>query len=126
MCQSRRKSGHAVFSRMRLTTRAFTHFASTFGVYGRRIVMGLLVSPAYRDRHSFHTSRRNWMFIKTYKDLRAELLGEHGLRALHDLSSGAFEEINPAQVVVSVVCEGARQRDGSYAGPGGEQAGSRI
>ncbi|UJV43994.1 BREX-6 system adenine-specific DNA-methyltransferase PglX [Streptomyces sp. AMCC400023] len=46
---------------------------------------------------------RNWMFIKQYAGLREHLLGMHGLRALHDLSSGAFEEINPAQVVVSVV-----------------------
>ncbi|MEV0726566.1 BREX-6 system adenine-specific DNA-methyltransferase PglX [Micromonospora purpureochromogenes] len=46
---------------------------------------------------------RNWMFIKQYSGLREYLLGKHGLRALHDLSSGAFEEINPAQVVVSVV-----------------------
>lgn len=46
---------------------------------------------------------RNWMFIKTYAGLREKLLGEHSLRALHDLSSGAFDEINPAQVVVSVV-----------------------
>lgn len=46
---------------------------------------------------------RNWLFIKQYSGLREHLLGTHGLRALHDLSSGAFEEINPAQVVVSVV-----------------------
>ncbi|XHM63353.1 BREX-6 system adenine-specific DNA-methyltransferase PglX [Streptomyces nigra] len=46
---------------------------------------------------------RNWMFIKQYSELREHLLRMHGLRALHDLSSGAFEEINPAQVVVSVV-----------------------
>lgn len=46
---------------------------------------------------------RNWMFIKQYSELREHLLGTYGLRALHDLASGAFEEINPAQVVVSVV-----------------------
>ncbi|MFZ4580954.1 MAG: Eco57I restriction-modification methylase domain-containing protein, partial [Myxococcota bacterium] len=46
---------------------------------------------------------RNWMFIKQYAGLRQHLLGTYGLRALHDLSSGAFEEISAAQVVVSVV-----------------------
>ncbi len=46
---------------------------------------------------------RNWMFIKTYADLREHLLERFDLRALHDLSSGAFEEISAAQVVVSVV-----------------------
>jgi hypothetical protein len=46
---------------------------------------------------------RNWMFIKQYAGLREHLLAAHGLNALHDLSSGAFEEISPAQVVVSVV-----------------------
>jgi hypothetical protein len=46
---------------------------------------------------------RNWMFIKQYAGLRGHLLATHGLRALHDLSSGAFEEISAAQVVVSVV-----------------------
>lgn len=46
---------------------------------------------------------RNWMFIKQYSGLREGLLEGHDLRALHDLSSGAFEEISAAQVVVSVV-----------------------
>ncbi len=46
---------------------------------------------------------RNWMFIKQYAKLRVWLLETYDLRALHDLSSGAFEEINAAQVVVSVV-----------------------
>lgn len=45
---------------------------------------------------------RNWMFLKQYSGLREHLLTRHGLRALHDLSSGAFEDISPAQVVVSV------------------------
>ncbi len=46
---------------------------------------------------------RGWMFIKQFAGLREELLGAFDLRALHDLSSGAFEEISAAQVVVSVV-----------------------
>ncbi|MEE9383579.1 MAG: BREX-6 system adenine-specific DNA-methyltransferase PglX [Nannocystaceae bacterium] len=46
---------------------------------------------------------RNWMFIKQYAGLREWLLEGFDLRALGDLSSGAFEEINPAKVVVSVV-----------------------
>ena len=45
---------------------------------------------------------RNWMFIKQYAKLREHLLASYDLRALHDLSSGAFEEISPAQVVVNV------------------------
>ena len=45
---------------------------------------------------------RNWMFIKQYAGLRSWLLNNHDLRSLHDLSSGAFEEISAAQVVVSV------------------------
>jgi hypothetical protein len=45
---------------------------------------------------------RNWMFIKQYAELREWLLETSDLRALHDLSSGAFEEISAAQVVVSV------------------------
>jgi hypothetical protein len=36
---------------------------------------------------------RNWMFIKTYKDLRKHLIHNFDLRALGDLGSGAFEEI---------------------------------
>jgi hypothetical protein len=46
---------------------------------------------------------RNWMFIKQYSELRSWLLTNCDLRAIHDLSSGAFEEISAAQVVVSVV-----------------------
>ena len=45
---------------------------------------------------------RNWMFIKQYSELRQHLLETFELRALGDLSSGAFDEINSAQVVVSV------------------------
>jgi hypothetical protein len=45
---------------------------------------------------------RNWMFITQYSDLRQHLLQTYDLRALGDLSSGAFQEINAAQVVVSV------------------------
>ncbi len=46
---------------------------------------------------------RNWMFIKQFAGLRKHLLKHFDLRAMHDLSSGAFEEISAAQVVVSVV-----------------------
>ena len=45
---------------------------------------------------------RNWMFIKQYTALREHLLSSYDLRALHDVASGAFEEIQAAQVVVSV------------------------
>jgi hypothetical protein len=45
---------------------------------------------------------RNWMFIKQYSGLRENLLNLFSLRLIHDLSSGAFEEISAAQVVVSV------------------------
>jgi hypothetical protein len=56
---------------------------------------------------------RNWMFIKQYSGLRQGLLESHDLRALHDLSSGAFEEISAAQVVVSVVSSVFWRFDGS-------------
>ena len=46
---------------------------------------------------------RSWMFLKQYAQLRLWLLENHDLRLLHDMGSGAFEEISPAQVVVSVV-----------------------
>lgn len=46
---------------------------------------------------------RNWMFIKQYRGLREWLLETYELQALHDISSGGFEEISAAQVVVSVV-----------------------
>jgi hypothetical protein len=46
---------------------------------------------------------RNWMFIKQYAELRKGLLEGFELRALGDVSSGAFESISAAQVVVSVV-----------------------
>ena len=45
---------------------------------------------------------RNWLFIKQYAALRERLLQEFDLRALGDLSSGAFQEISAAQIVVSV------------------------
>ena len=45
---------------------------------------------------------RNWMFIKQFSELRQRLLGHFELRSLCDLSSGAFQEISAAQVVVSV------------------------
>ena len=45
---------------------------------------------------------RNWMFLKQYSELRENLLTSFRLSAIHDLSSGAFEEISAAQVVVSV------------------------
>lgn len=45
---------------------------------------------------------RNWMFLKQYSALRMWLLEGFDLRMLGDASSGAFEEISPAQVVVSV------------------------
>ena len=45
---------------------------------------------------------RGWMFIKQFSELRQWLLEGFRLRGLADLSSGAFREIAPAQVVVSV------------------------
>ncbi len=45
---------------------------------------------------------RGWMFLKQYSELRGTLLRSFSLRQIHDLSSGAFEEISAAQVVVSV------------------------
>ena len=45
---------------------------------------------------------RNWLFLKQYSELRETLLDRYHLSGLLDLSSGAFDEIPPAQVVVSV------------------------
>ena len=45
---------------------------------------------------------RNWMFTKQCSELRKQLSDQSELRALGDLSSGAFQEISAAQVVVSV------------------------
>ena len=58
---------------------------------------------------------RNWMFVNTYwtSGLRQHLLETYDLRLLHDLSSGAFEEIAPAKVVVSVVSSVFWRLDGS-------------
>ena len=47
---------------------------------------------------------RGWMFLGQLRELRESLLREHGLRALLDLDSGAFEDVSAAQVVLSVAC----------------------
>jgi hypothetical protein len=52
--------------------------------------------------YSAMLTMRSWMFLKQYSALREHLLGHFPLAALLDLSSGAFEEISAAQVVVSV------------------------
>jgi hypothetical protein len=45
---------------------------------------------------------RNWMFIKQFSVLREWLLATYDLRMLGDVDRGAFDEIAPAQVVVTV------------------------
>ena len=45
---------------------------------------------------------RSWMFLKQYSELREGILTSSWLMRIHDLSSGAFQEISAAQVVVSV------------------------
>ena len=45
---------------------------------------------------------RGWMFLSSYQALREGLLKAFDLAAMADLGSGAFEDINAAQVVVSV------------------------
>jgi hypothetical protein len=45
---------------------------------------------------------RDWMFLDRFKELRKYLLETFALRSLHDMASGAFEEIPTAQVVVTV------------------------
>ena len=47
-------------------------------------------------------TKRNWMFLSDYSDLRSLLIQGNTLTCLHDLSSGAFEDISPAQIIVSV------------------------
>jgi hypothetical protein len=44
---------------------------------------------------------RNWMFLKQYSELRKNLLSFFSLRLIHDLSSGAFEEISGDVVSVA-------------------------
>ena len=46
---------------------------------------------------------RNWMFIKQYAELRGWLLETFDLRALGDVSWGAFEEMRDNPVVMSIV-----------------------
>lgn len=45
---------------------------------------------------------RSWMFLRQYAELRENLLNSFALNTILDLSSGAFEEISAAQVIVSV------------------------
>ena len=52
---------------------------------------------------------RNWMFIKQYAGLRAELLGRHELRLLADLSWGAFSAVPDVKVAISLFW---REREG--------------
>lgn len=69
-------------------------------LFGAFLLRGLeLVRPG---GVSSMLTMRNWMFIKQYSALRQHLLATLDLRALCDLSSGAFDEINSAQVIVSV------------------------
>ncbi len=58
---------------------------------------------------------RNWMFLNQYSGLRKWLMETQDLRALHDLSSGAFEGIHAGKVVVSVVSSIVRK--GPAGGP---------
>lgn len=64
------------------------------------LIRGLELAGEHRV--SSMLTMRNWMFIKQYSGLREVLLSEYDLASLGDLSSGAFQEINAAQVVVSV------------------------
>lgn len=54
---------------------------------------------------------RGWMFIKTYAELRKELLGRYDLTALGDFDRGAFEAIpdEVVSVIVSVFRRGEHQ-----------------
>ncbi len=49
---------------------------------------------------------RNWMFIKQYAGLREHLFGNHGLRAIGDVSWGAFREMRDNPVAMSIVMRG--------------------
>ncbi len=69
-------------------------------LYAAFLLRGLeLVKPG---GGSTMLTMRNWLFLKQYSELREVLLDTYKLNGLLDLSSGAFDEISPAQVVVSV------------------------
>ncbi len=69
-------------------------------LYSAFLLRGMeLVAPG---GYSAMLTMRSWMFLKQYSALREHLFGHFPLAALLDLSSGAFEEISAAQVVVSV------------------------
>jgi hypothetical protein len=49
---------------------------------------------------------RNWMFIKQYAEFREWLMSQQTLRALGDLSWGAFREMRDNPVTISVISKG--------------------
>ncbi|MEZ4329855.1 MAG: BREX-6 system adenine-specific DNA-methyltransferase PglX, partial [Polyangiales bacterium] len=60
---------------------------------------------------------RNWMFIKQYAALREHLLGTQTLRALGDVSWGAFREMRDNPVAISVVQSGRHAVDAIAVAP---------
>ncbi len=52
---------------------------------------------------------RNWMFIKQYAELRQWLLEEQNLRAVGDLSWGAFEEMRDNPVAISIFSQNKQE-----------------
>jgi hypothetical protein len=49
---------------------------------------------------------RNWMFIQQFSGLRRFLLGQHTIRAIGDVSWGAFREMRDNPVAISVISKG--------------------
>lgn len=49
---------------------------------------------------------RNWMFIKQYAEFRKYVLQSHSLRAIGDVSWGAFREMRDNPVTMSIVTRG--------------------
>ncbi|MFN7900497.1 MAG: BREX-6 system adenine-specific DNA-methyltransferase PglX, partial [Synechococcaceae cyanobacterium] len=76
------------------------YYHGSADLYAAFLVRGIeLAKPG---SSSCMLTMRSWMFLKQYADLRECLTGNFRLASILDLSSGAFEEISPAQVVVSV------------------------
>jgi hypothetical protein len=88
-------------SRMAETTYVARHYPlGKADLYAAFLLRGLeLVRPG---GVSAMLTMRNWMFIKQYAGLRAELLSTHGLMALGDFDRGAFESVPDEVVSVTV------------------------
>lgn len=58
---------------------------------------------------------RNWMFIKQYSDLRETFFKNYDLRAIGDVSWGAFEEMRDNPVAMSIINKKNPSKEKSFA-----------